>query len=81
VILPVLSEPAVLVVSVFELAKLKQYSVPTTKSPLEKVTVWPETALAVPILTQAVAPDGKLVVVTVQFEAVVLTVKPVGKVT
>lgn len=78
---PVLSEPAVPVVNVFVAAKVKQYKVPTLKSPLGKVTVCPDTADAVPIPTQAVEPEGMSVVATVQFDAVEFTVKPVGKVT
>lgn len=49
------------------------------KFELGNVTVWPETFVAVPIPGQAVAPDGRFEVVTVQFEADELTVKPAGK--
>lgn len=50
------------------------------KSLLGKVTVWPETKVAVPMPGQAVLPDGRLVVVTVQLEIVVLMVKSCGNV-
>jgi hypothetical protein len=70
------------VVRVLVAAKLKQYSVaPFAKSVLGKVTVCPATAVAVPIPGQAVWPESKPVVVTVQLLAVVLSVKPVGNVT
>jgi hypothetical protein len=53
----------------------------TVRSVLGKVTVWPDTAVAVPIPGHAVAPDGRFVVVTVQFKAVPFTVKSAGNVT
>jgi len=45
------------------LAQLKQYSVPTVRSPLGNVTVWVVTLVAVPMLGQAVPPVGQLVLV------------------
>lgn len=69
------------VVSVFEDAKLKQYCVPVERSFEGKLTIWPETAVAVPIPGNGVAPEGRLVVVTIQFEAVEFTVKPDGNIT
>jgi hypothetical protein len=61
--------------------KLKQYNVPTDKSLEGKVTVWLETAVAVPMPLHAEDPEGRFVVVTVQLEAVPLTVNPEGNVT
>ena len=66
------------VVRVLADAKLKQYSVPVDKSSEGNVTTCPATAFAVSIPGRATEPVGKLVVVTVQFEAVGLTIKPVG---
>lgn len=65
------------------LVQLKQYNVLGVRVVLGKVTVWPDTFVAVPIPGQAVPPEGQpiLVVLTVQLPVVVLTVYPVGKVT
>jgi hypothetical protein len=68
------------VVSVFEEEKLKQYCVEGERSELGKVTIWPDTEVAVAISGQAAAPDGKLLVSTVQFEAAELTVNADGKI-
>ena len=54
---------------------------PDVRSPERKVTVFPETALAcAPIPGQAVAPEGREVVLVVQLELVVVTTKLDGKV-
>jgi hypothetical protein len=45
------------------LAQLKQYKVPTVRSPLANVTVWLVTLLAVAMLGHAVPPAGQLVFV------------------
>ena len=72
-----------LVVTAAVLVQLKQYKVPTVKSVLGNVAVLPtlSTAVAVPMPSHAVPPEGqaKLVVETVQFERVVLSVVLVGK--
>jgi hypothetical protein len=59
-----------------EFVQLKQYSVPTVRSELGKVTVCDAAAVAVAMPGHAAPPVGhaKLVVLTVQLPAVVLTV-------
>lgn len=73
VMVPVLEAVALdLTVTAAELVQLKQYSVPTVRSPLVNVTTWPVTLLAVAMLGHAVPPVGqaRLVVFTVKFAAV-----------
>jgi hypothetical protein len=64
------------VVNASEFAQLKQYSVPTIKSPLGKVTICAADAVAVPIPGHAMAVAGQavLVVLTVQLPTVPDTV-------
>lgn len=82
VIEPLLSLPAVELVSVVTPVHRKQYSVLVeVRSLLGKVTSCPLAAEAVVMPGQADDPEGMSVVDTVQFEAVELTVNPVGKVT
>jgi len=61
-----------LVVTAEVLVQLKQYRVPTVKSPLGKVTTWLDTFVAVAILGHAVPPVGqaRLVVLTVKVDAI-----------
>ena len=80
VTLPVFEEVADdFTVTAAAFVQLKQYNVPTVKSPLGKVTTWPVTLVAVAMLGHAVPPDGQavLVVLTVKFAAVP-SVYPVG---
>lgn len=61
--------------------KLKQYKTLDVKSELAKVTVCPETVVAVdPIPGQEVEPDGRFDTLVVKFDAVWETVKSLGKV-
>lgn len=78
-ILPV-ALPAAPIVSVFTEEKRKQYSVSAERLLLGKVTVVPETPVAVEIPGQAVAPERISLVETVQLEEVALTVKFEGNV-
>ncbi len=83
VMVPVLELVALdLIVTAALLTQLKQYSVPTVRSPLGKVTAWLVTFVAVAMLGHAVPPVGqaRLVVLTVKLAAVP-SVYPVGKVT
>ena len=69
---PVLEAVAVaFVVTAATFAQLKQYKVPTVRSPLGNVTTWPVTLVAVAIDGQAVPPVGhaRLVVLTVNVAA------------
>lgn len=69
-------------VTALAVVQLKQYNVPTVKSPLGKVTSWPVTFVAVAMLGQAVPPVGhdRLVVLTVN-AVDAPSVYPVGKLT
>ena len=61
--------------------KLKQYKVPTVKSPLIKVTALPETLEAVaPMPGQTVAPEGISLTLVLQLLALAETLKLSGKV-
>jgi hypothetical protein len=79
-IVPVLSFPAVLVVTAVVLVQLKQYKVLAVKLELGKVTTCPVTSVAVPIPSHPVAPEGRFEVSTVNVAAKP-NVKPVGNVT
>jgi hypothetical protein len=64
VTLPVFEEVADdFTVTAAAFVQLKQYNVPTVKSPLGKVTTWPVTLFAVAMLGHAVPPDGQAVFV------------------